>query len=255
VASPTTKLTKIKNILDKTGDNYNKQLGSLIDIASLYYRYVFGGDEKKIETLKTLYVLSHEDIKNIYGKIGNKYLCKDTSFIDIRSLYSVDDYCLNAGIDSIKYIMLMGHESFLSLHLKSFIITMSYNDRKKTIEDRIELLKYILDNKDEGNFKIQDYFDDCPVDKPGEQIHELSCLIQNLYNGVFPGFYTHDEIRNLLMLFTGNREAKHRDIQTVWEKFPPNIKRILPNPYLNILDLLANYYGKPLPSPFFLETS
>ncbi|CAK7007489.1 MAG: hypothetical protein DELT_00302 [Desulfovibrio sp.] len=254
------KESKVRNYVEKKGENYEKQLHQLGLIAPLYYQYIFDLHCWEINPYNVLYFPTYKDIMNIYNKIidyrGNKKLSfMSTRMINMIRNYSFpvkDDYCIDTSIGSIKSALFNRYEYFLSKHNKSIKFTMSYNERIKSIHDRLFLLEYTVENMHRDEFDIEKYFDGNSTDKPYEQIHELSCIIQNLYNGLFPGFYTHEEIKALLVLVTGNKNFKYRDIQTIWDRIPSAIKRILPNPYLNIPELLSKYHNSP-PHPFLQE--
>ena len=249
----TTKETKIRNIVKGTGENYEKQTANLKSTASSYYYYIFGEPGLEINPNRTVYSPTAEDIKAIRNnETINGHMHSGEPFIETIKTLCTKNYLIDTSISSLKNLMFNSFETFLAMPQKSIVFTISYNSRDTGLKKRLGLLKHISCNKNEDGFKIVNYFDDNPVDKQYEQIHELSCLIQNLYNGIFPGFYTHEEIEALAILFTGDKAIKHQDIPRIWDKLSPSIKRILPTPQLDILNLLAKYPGNP-PHPFFTK--
>jgi len=246
----TTQLTKAKRIVAKEGDYYIKELHELEEGLSFYYKYIFGVKIESIKERGTLYMPSNLDIDIIFKKLPKKFE-NDTELIFNLSMLlktTNDDY-LNICIKTLRTLIVgdARYMNFLSSYSRSIVFTISYNTRVRAISDRLGLLEYIISNNKKSGFDVLNYFEG--VDKPEEHIHELSCIIQNIYNRIFPGFYTYEEMRALLKLVTGKDNIAHKDIKNVRESFSPKIKRILPDPYLPVQDLLASYHGKP-PSHF-----
>ena len=244
--APTNKLTKATNIVKKEGDNYKEQLRELEEEASRYYRYIFGLAIGNIKSSDTLYMPSSIDIDTIFKKMPNEFE-DDVELVSSLSMLlktTEDDY-LSVCIAELRRLISDEHKylNLLSQYNHAIIFTMSYNTKIKAIRKRLQFLEHIINNKDTHDFQIMSYFDG--GDKPEEQLQELSCIIQNMYNRIFPGFYTYEEICALLKLVTGKVNIAHKDIKNVWECLPQKIKRILPNPYLNVQDLLTGHLGNP----------
>ena len=267
-SSTKTKETKIKNIRAKTGENYGNQIKFIESVLPMYYFFLYDfecssipvyGKEVKFDARGSLYthirdgiyLPTAEDIKkiNMHSQNLSEIITKDDNFsLSHMDKIETNDFSINTAIHSIKYLSNKIPEwaILLAPHYLTIRATISYNERD-ALTKRCELLEYIYTKsiraKDDKK-TVMKFFDGKNDNNPLEQIYELSCILQNLTKRIFPGFYIKEEILELFRLVTRDPSIKYYKIKEYWPKFPEEVKRVLPNPYMSIPELLKSNWGK-----------
>ena len=111
------KLTNIKNIVEKKGDAYIKQLTFIEEQASYYYENIFGCDAINIKANETRYLPPHMDIDIIF---------KDTLKITKHKILRESlDSCSGNMPDIISDGLI--HDRYITVKLSDIVNTGEYH--------------------------------------------------------------------------------------------------------------------------------